>query len=466
MESQITPPHQIVAEEKEPRVERHLRLAKQVAMLQIITLGNVAAGSAISWPSPALSALEKDNSTLVGTVLVLTTAEKDLVGSLTFMGAILGTLNAGWMLSKFGRRQSLQLMGLPCIAGWMVLGLAPNTILFFTGRLLQGIVLGSMNNIGYVYIVESSDTNIRGMMALLSSLGISLGNLYTVAVGYALPWYYLCFVCAINAVMFTVVTFILPESPSYLVIQGRRQDALSVLRSLRGKYADIEAEVRELEYMNSSSRSGWKGLLNKDTLHRITAVATCFLLSQMSGNYVMLVFTARILENTGAFMDPNAITAIAGVPRVAGTIAACFLMDRVGRRYSLLVSHAINAVCMIILGSYVYLAEAATQNDDIFSKFSWVPMVCVMISFLAWTLGVQTVPPIISSEYFPTNIRGQASSICLTMGNVIIFAMLQLYSPMLALLSQPGLFLFYGCSSILGVFFALFMVETRGKAIG
>ncbi|KAK8388632.1 hypothetical protein O3P69_020544 [Scylla paramamosain] len=308
------------------------------------------------------------------------------------------------MLSKFGRRQSLQLMGLPCIAGWMVLGLAPNTILFFTGRLLQGIVLGSMNNIGYVYIVESSDTNIRGMMALLSSLGISLGNLYTVAVGYALPWYYLCFVCAINAVMFTVVTFILPESPSYLVIQGRRQDALSVLRSLRGKYADIEAEVRELEFMNSSSRSGWKGLLNKDTLHRITAVATCFLLSQMSGNYVMLVFTARILENTGAFMDPNAITAIAGVPRV--------LMGADG-------------VC-----------------DDIL-------------------LGLDPRSPNCTSHYFIG-----ASSICLTMGNVIIFAMLQLYSPMLALLSQPGLFLFYGCSSILGVFFALFMVETRGKAIG
>lgn len=166
-------------------------------------------------------------------------------------------------------------------------------------------------------------------------------------------------------------------------------------------------------------------------------------------------------------MDPDAVTAIAGVPRVAGTLVSFFLMDRLGRRPCLLVSHAINAVCMVILGSYVYLGEAATPNNDIFLKYSWVPVVCVTTSLLAWTLGVQTVPFLVGSEYFPTNIRGQASSICYALANIFFFGMVQLYSTMLALLTQPGLYWFYGCSSIMGVLFTLFaLTETKGKAIG
>ena len=206
------------------------------------------------------------------------------------------------------------------------------------------------------------------MMATLPTLGIVLGNLYTVAIGYAVPWHYLCFVGAIPAVLFTMATFNLPESPSYLLIRGRRQEAISLLKSLRGNYINIEAEVTKLENMNSSSSSGWKGLLNRETLRRITVVVTTFFLSQMCGNFVMMIYTARILQNTGAPMDPDAITAIAGVLRVAGTLAAVFLLDRLGRRYCLLVSHATNAFCMIILGTYVYLAEGAAPDDETFSK--------------------------------------------------------------------------------------------------
>ncbi|MPC94077.1 hypothetical protein E2C01_089229 [Portunus trituberculatus] len=66
-------------------------------------------------------------------------------------------------------------------------------------------------------------------------------------------------------------------------------------------------------------------------------------------------------------MDPDAITAIAEVLRVAGTLAAIFLLDRLGRRYCL-ISHVINAVCMIDLGTYVHMAKAAAPDDDTYYK--------------------------------------------------------------------------------------------------
>lgn len=453
--------------QEEPQAERRARLAKQVSLVLMVAVAYVALGATLTWPSPALSSLDKDNSTLVGTEIVLTEAEKDMTGSLVYLGSLFGAWIGGWVVGRIGRRLSLQLLGLPFVLGWTISGLAPNTALLLTGRLILGITNGCLTIAGYAYVVELPDTNIRGMMATIPTLGVVVGNLYIVTVGYAVPWHYLNFVGAVPPVVFTITTFFLPESPSYLVVTGRRQKAISILRDLRGNYVDIEAEVTKLERMNSSSSGGWKGLLDKKILRRIIIVVMTFFLSQMCGNFVIMIYTARILQDTGAPMNPDAITAITGVLRVAGTVAAIFLLDVLGRRYCLLVSHAINAACMIILGTYVYLAEAAAPDDDTFSKLTWVPMVCVMVSLFFCDIGVHPLPFIISSEYFPTNIRAQASSVCFSFGTVIIFAVLQLYSPMRALLSQPGLYWLYGCTSVVGVFYALFaIVETKGKAVG
>ncbi|KAG0711150.1 Facilitated trehalose transporter Tret1 [Chionoecetes opilio] len=453
--------------EEEPPGERRRRLAKQMTLVLMLSMGYVALGATLTWPSPALSSLDKDNATLVGTEIVLNAAQKDMTGSLIYLGSLFGSWIGGWLVSRLGRRLSLGLMGLPFALGWVMTGLAPNTALLLIGRLIQGVANGCLSLAGYAYVVELPDTSIRGMMAVLPTLGVVVGSLYTVAAGYALPWHYLSFVAALPCVAFVIASFFLPESPSYLVVQGHRQAAISLLRKLRGNYVDIEAEVTQLERMNSGSSGGWRGLLDKDILHRMVVVVMTFLLSNMCGNFIMMIYTTRILQDTGAPMDPDAVTAITGVLRVAGTVAAVFLLDVLGRRYCLLLSHAVNATCMLILGTYVFLAEHAAADDDTFANLSWVPMVCVMISLFFGDIGVHPIPFIISSEYFPTNIRAQASSVCLSFGTAVIFAGLQLYSPMLALLTQPGLYWFFGCSSIVGVLFALFaIIETKGKAVG
>lgn len=224
-----------------------------------------------------------------------------------------------------------------------------------------------MNIAGYAYVVELPDTSIRGMMVTMPTMGIVLGSLYTVALGYVLPWHYLSFVAAIPPILFLFTTFFLPESPSYLVIKGRRQQAIALLKNLRGKYVDVEAEVKELERMNSAS-GGWKGLMERDILRRIGIVVMVFFLSQMSGNFVIMIYTTRILQATGAPLNPDAITAIIGVLRVGGTMVAVFLLDVLGRRYCLLISHAINATFLFVLGTFVYMAEAAGPEDETFSK--------------------------------------------------------------------------------------------------
>lgn len=237
---------------------------------------------------------------------------------------------------------------------------------------MLGLACGACSVAGSSYILELADISVRGMMATMPTVGIVLGSLYTVGMGYALQWHHLALVCAIPPALLLVVTFILPDSPSYLVIRGRRQQALTVLRMLRGPYANIEEEVTDLERRNLSSTAsglvGWRGLLKSDVMKRLITMVMLFLFQQLCGNYVFMIQTARVLEAAGAPWDPDAATVVVGAIRVAGTLVAILLLDRVGRKYCLIASHAINSMALIILGLYVFLAEGASADDDTYKR--------------------------------------------------------------------------------------------------
>lgn len=160
-------------------------------------------------------------------------------------------------------------------------------------RFILGIAGGFTSVAGYSYVVELPDTCIRGNMATMPTLGIVIGNMLTVAIGYSLPWHYLCLFGLIPPIIFFLATIYLPESPSFLVIKGHRQQAITILRKLRGKYANVEAEVSELERRNMTGGAGCRGLFERDVLKRVGVVTFLFLTSQMCGNFVFMIYTAR-----------------------------------------------------------------------------------------------------------------------------------------------------------------------------
>ncbi|XP_045593310.1 facilitated trehalose transporter Tret1-like [Procambarus clarkii] len=456
---------------EEPRPERIRRLARQLGLVSLASFSYFSLGAALPWPSPALSDLAENNSTLFGTEISLNSAEKDMTGSLLYLGTLVGAWVSGWVVAKIGRLRSMQAIVVPYLGGWIIVALAPSTPVLLIGRFIIGLACGGTTIAGYSYVIELSDVSVRGMAATIPTMGVVLGGLYTVCFGYVLPWHYLSMICALPPLLFFLVTFVLPMSPSFLVVQGRRQQAIVILKQLRGNYANVELEVSELERRNAVSddgrRGGWRDLLQRDVLRPIIVVVVLFLLMQLCGNFVFMIYTARILEATGAPMDPDAITAIAGALRVAGTLAAILLLDIVGRRYLLIISHAINAVCLIILGAYAHLADNADPDDTTYKELTWVPTVCVTVALFICDIGVHPVPYIVASEYFPTRIRAQASSVCISAGTAIIFMTLQLYSPMQAAFTQAGLYWFYGATSIIGVVFCFYAVtETKGKSVG
>ncbi|KAK3884051.1 hypothetical protein Pcinc_011659 [Petrolisthes cinctipes] len=434
---------------KEPVAERRIRLLKQLCLVLICTLGQALVGITHTWPSPGISSLSHNNASLVGTEITLTTTQIDMTGSLLMVGSLIGSPTAGWLLTHVGRRLSLQVSVLPSLTGWLLLALAPNVTVLLTARLIQGFGYSIASLAASTIIMEISDVEVRGMMLALTTIGIVVGGLYTVGFGYILPWYYLSLTCALLPLALLLGSFFLPYSPSYLLLRGKKLQAIEVLKRLRGPYSDVNAEVTKLEAMNSGSSRNWRNLLESKILKRLIVVIMLFAFQNFCGNYVFIVHTSRILQAAGVVIDPDLGTVIVGVARVVGCLANIYLVDKIGRKLCLMISHASNAVTLVMLGVYVYMAEKASSDDNILNRFRWVPLVCFLVLMLALNIGVHPVPYILTVEYFPTYVRGQ------------------LYSYMKETLTQAGLYWFYAFISVLAVLFTLaFVKETKGKVAG
>ncbi|XP_069189645.1 facilitated trehalose transporter Tret1-like [Procambarus clarkii] len=458
---------QLPGARKESKRERRIRLIRQTGLVIMASMGHFSVGATLTWPSPALSDLARDNTTLVGTEMVLTTSQMDMTGSLVSLGSLLGAWGCGWVVSELGRLRAMQWVVVPYLLGWLANALAPNPSLLLTARCVLGMACGASSVAGTLYVVELADTSVRGTMASIPTIAIVLGGLYTVWMGYILKWHHLALVCALPPIILFLCTFFLPDSPSFLVVKGFKSEASRILRSLRGPYADIDSEVAQLETHNRATSGGWRKLLKIQVVKRVVVIVMLFFFQQFCGNYIFMVHTARILQASGAPWDPDMATIIVGIVRVVGAMMSLALVDHVGRRYCLITSHAINSSALMLLGIYVHLAEAAEPEDNTYSRLNWIPLTCVLVVMFAINFGAHPVPFTLAAEYFPTNIRGQASSFCYSFGTVIAFLALQLYSPMQETLTQAGLYWFYSIVSFLGVLFTcIFVEETSRRAVG
>ncbi|XP_069972714.1 uncharacterized protein [Penaeus vannamei] len=114
--------------------DRRKRLVKQTCLVALASLGHLAIGSNITFPSVAVSDLERCNTTITGGQLALTDTEKDMMGSLVSLGSLPGAWLAGILMAVIGRRYSMILSGVVCFASWVGVALLPTPTSLLVAR--------------------------------------------------------------------------------------------------------------------------------------------------------------------------------------------------------------------------------------------------------------------------------------------------------------------------------------------
>ncbi|XP_042886104.1 facilitated trehalose transporter Tret1-like [Penaeus japonicus] len=455
---------------REGAAERRTRLLRQGLKMFLCSLATWTMGSMFVFPSVLAHDLASHNTTIYGSHISFTSSQIDMTGSLVMLGSTIGTLAVASLMMRLGRKACFLVSSTTALLGWLGVALLPNPLGILMARGLSGMSAGGLALVANNYCIELADPEVRGMMAMLINLGILLGQVMTVSVGYDARYFLVALVDMALPLALLLSMLYLPESPPYLVLKGREAEARLILRDLRGRCADLEGEIqsyRDLDLANDSE-GAWRDLFRPEVLKDLAVVSTLFIIMYFTGYQVITANTSRMFEAAGSSLNDSLSTIIVNVVQVASAAVASLLMDRLGRRRSMMLSYGLMCLALGVLAAYLWAAgEEGEEGEEEPQPQAWIPLLCLMVTQGAVTVGANPVPFILSSEYFPTRIRATAGGICYTVGNLTGFLVLQLYTPMLEAFTQVGLYAFYSSVCFVGIPYTYFFVrETTGVKVG
>jgi len=399
--------------------------------------------------------------------------------------SIFSTCVLGGFLGEYMGRKTLCLLVCPIyLAGFLCVALSPDPHLLFFGRILGGIASGLVSASAGVYVSEISTSDWKTTLNAWLSSFYMVGMVTVFTFGKWLSWRWISGVSCIFPVLGLILLFQIPESPSWLVTQGRISDARSALIWLRGDHYDISEEFNKLEtsYLitQAKGKSEKKGCCTKfwkTTLEAITKlkrpdvfkplflVTLLMLLQQFSG-VATITYYAVTLMGDGKRLDKYSATIIYGFTRLASTLIGGLLLRKFARRPLLICSSLLVALGMSLLGASFYMSQ--NQEDEESSIIMEIlPLISVILPAVAYQLGLGPIGWAYMSELYPVDMRSVLSGFSSMLTNLYIFLVVKTFPTLKESELQPwGTYWLYASVAICAAIFgATLLPETKGKTL-
>ncbi|KAI3745006.1 hypothetical protein L1987_58106 [Smallanthus sonchifolius] len=451
---------------KQTQHERNKRTRKYVfACAVFASLNNVLLGYDVGVMSGAIIFIQED--------LKITELQQEiLIGSLSVI-SILGSLAGGRVSDAVGRIWSMGLAAIIFQIGAAIMTLAPNFQFLMIGRLLAGVGIGFGVMIAPVYIAEISPTISRGTFTsfpdIFINLGILLGyvsNYVFSGLSYHTNWRVMLAVGIVPSVFIAFAIFIIPESPRWLVMQNRVDEARSVL--MKTNEMSSEAEERLSEILASAEAGNrdtavWRELMNPTPVVRRMLVAGIGIQSfqQITGIDATVYYSPEILQTAGLEDKSRllAATVAVGVSKTAFIMVAILVIDKVGRKPLLYVSTIGMTFCLCGLGISLSLFD-----KDSVGVVLVIVLVCGNVAF--FSVGIGPICGVLTSEIFPLRLRAQAFALGAVGNRVCSGIVAMSFLTVSHTISMSGTFFVFTLISALSVVFVYKIVpETKGKSL-
>jgi len=303
-------------------------------------------------------------------------------------GAAIGALAAGWMSATLGRKRSLILAGVLFIAGSIFCALATSASVLIVARFVLGLAIGVATFTAPLYLAEVAPEKIRGAMIstyqLMITTGILLAFLSDTAFSGSGNWRWMLGIIAVPGALFLAGLFFLPDSPRWLLMRGRREEAEGVLAKLRGDEAIVKKEIADIDEQLKTPQHGWSMFRENPNFRRSVGLGVLLqAMQQFTGMNVVMYYAPRIFKDMG--YDTHAqmwFTAAVGLTNVLATLIAFAFVDRLGRKPILYAGFTIMAIGLGIVGSMMGIG-IHTRGEQYFT----VAMLLVFIVGFAMSAG-------------------------------------------------------------------------------
>ncbi|XP_068145792.1 facilitated trehalose transporter Tret1-2 homolog [Drosophila tropicalis] len=415
--------------------------------------GATGFGSAGGWSAP-LEGSYKDGSS--GYPFQPNDDEWGWISSLLSLGAAFMSIPTGLLVSYCGRKTTMLSIAIPFVIGWSVIGFAQNVYMMYGGRFILGACGGSYGVAAPIYTTEVAQITKRGRMGCFFHLMIVHGVLYSFICGAFLPVKVVNLMCGMLPVVFFTIFIWMPESPVYLMQKGKVERAEKALRFLRGKDADVTAELAKLTEDAKKKKERFR--FTKTILKEFFISITLMFYQQFSGINAIVFYSTQIFESANADISPNICTILLGIIMVMSTVVAISLIDRVGRRIILLISSSVMCFSSLVMACYFHWLQSKNMG--------WLPVLAILLFIISFSLGFGPVPFLLMAELFAEDVKPVAGSIACSCCWFFAFCVIKLFPLGVKTFGEACVFAVFGASSLSAYLFVLvFVPETKGKTL-
>ncbi|XP_023167316.2 facilitated trehalose transporter Tret1-2 homolog [Drosophila hydei] len=428
------------------------------------SFGAFCMGASMGWSSPVEQMLTEEEA--YG--FPISSDQFGWISSLLTLGATVVCIPAGFVIDWIGRRPTMLALIPPYMVGWFLMLFANSVIMLYFGRFILGFCGGAFCVCAPLYSTEISTISTRGTLGSFFQLNTVTGMLYGYIIGGYCPLLTINILCAMLPLIFAVVHYFMPESPVYLAMKGREDDAVKSLLWLRGQHCDVRAELNEIiEETNKNTDepkvSLWKALCRPITLKGISIAVTLQALQQWTGINAIMFYSTSIFEDVGSSLSGRVCTILIGATQVVMTLVAVAIIDKAGRRILLLISAFLMAITTCLMGVYFQMRDS---DEESVASLGWLPITSILLFIIFFSIGFGPGPWLVMAELFSEDVKSVAGSIAGTSNWFSAFLVTKLF-PLLknGIGSGPTFWIFCGIA-VLGFVYVLICVpETKGKTI-
>lgn len=460
------------------------------------------------------------------------------VSSLT-LTATLAMMLAGPLSATYGRKPILNLAAALYAVSAIGSALAPDFISLVIARMIGGLGVGASLIIAPMYIAEISPPRMRGTMVSFNQLNIVIGISTAFFTNYLIlqlsqsdvswvktlgferyQWRWMLGLETLPAILYFGFLFTVPESPRWLIMKNRAEEALLILLRVSSKKQaeqDIKAVKASISDDTKKKNVPLSALLKPALRLVLTIGIVISILQQITGINSVFFYAPMIFEQTGIGVDASFSQAIlVGLTNLVFTIFAILFIDRFGRKILLLFGLSGIIVSMFLLSWGFYNATYSLNDEGIANlpahidrakltqlsgktfhsdvKFkqeiqnvfgneeakkiesdlmgaatnmnAWLVLIAIIGFVASFAISLGPVMWVLFSEIFPNYIRGIAISLVGFINSGVSFLVQLVFPWELATLGSALTFLIYGLFAVVGLaIIATVLPETKNKSL-
>lgn len=379
-------------------------------------------------------------------------------------GAMVGNAIAGPLSDRFGRRRVLLGTALLFVMSSLLAASATSFPSFVAARIVGGLAVGGAILIAPVYIAEIAPAEKRGSLVSLNQLMIVIGisasffsNYFLLELGEH-NWRYMLGVQMVPALLYFTLLWFVPESPRWLLLKGRDEAALQVLRRVASEQqAQENLQQIQRSLTTKAVSRGFRGLLHSRVrLIMIIALGLAFF-QQITGINAIFYYLPTIFAQAGGGVNDAFRQAVmVGVVNVLMTFVAIWLIDKLGRKPLLIMGISGMALSLFAI-SWAFNQESYNARLVLIAIIGFVASFAISLGPVMWVL---------LSEIFPNEQRAAAISVA-GFWNALTSATVTMIFPWaLSTLGSGGTFLAFGLFATAALLFVVLLVpETKGRTL-